>query len=719
MRKQDLHLTPVAEVAMNPATFAKSLGDAHSRKALAGFEFEVCVPTYVINPPARNQAELPADFAETAEQWIKGVSLENYAKFLAYNHALDGGYSDEPTKLLVTRRGLNLRTAYYRWIKITTESVINQMVKELYEKISNVAPPQDFVLTAVQRGLNYYESTLSRTSQSTSDETSWVYLSRARLNDSIYYLRQELRNGLRDYKNSSTVRTPEQDAEFLTAEINHFNDQIGEFLEPVLSQLWDLHKDFVKQEVVQNFTRFARELANNTTANTVGDILDTGRFKLNKSLGRFSQLLKTLWYIGHGHEVPSNQSSEDVYKLARRRLAELMKDQFGQVRIFNRYHQEDKNATDWYIEPDGSLRPNELDGCAEVVSPPMPIEQATAELKKFFAFAKQNKLYTNDSTGLHINMSIPEKTDLLKLAMFLGDDYVLKMFGRLDSNYARSIIRSLQRSVKSGRKVELTELNNPSLAKALDDALESITEGHMSSVSFNGKYFSFRHAGGDYLNKPEEILNTYGRFARVLLIASTPDMYAKEYKSKIAKFLVANQPEKKTTTRSPELIKNEIERITEQGIPAARLLILNRLDSNERFKNEIDMTYTGQVGKIIWHEPATEAQFNEFVSEGHGLSEQTKEVAREADRKYRAGQGEPRLWNITYIPDFSDSVTKERYQRDYYTDGEAFGFYNSSSNRIGIAWGGKENLPADSQEAEDRIRELKLEYRKAIMDRRS
>lgn len=203
------------------------------------------------------------------------------------------------------------------------------------------------------------------------------------------------------------------------------------------------------------------------------------------------------------------------------------------VNVFSSYHEKKKNLTDWYIEPDGSLNPNESDdGAAEIVSPPLSASQAMTALKNFYAMAQQLNLYTNSSTGLHINVSIPQDIDLLKLAVFLGDQYVLQQFGRSDSGYAvsaeKSIRQQAQGQVKKSGKIDISKLT-----KIAKDA----TGFHTASISDSGKYISFRHAGGDYLADYTKIANTVGRFIRAMIIASDPNAYAQEYQSKLAKLV--------------------------------------------------------------------------------------------------------------------------------------------------------------------------------------
>ena len=227
-------------------------------------------------------------------------------------------------------------------------------------------------------------------------------------------------------------------------------------------------------------------------------------------------------------------------------MAKALTQPFGKPIIFNRYHEKTKDTKHWYIEPDGSLEPNDDDGSCEVVSPPLPVKDAIAALKTFYGIARSMNLYTSvdNNTGLHINVSIPEKLDVLKLAIFVGDEYVIKQWGREDNDYVDSVMKSLTGDLPDmayyDRPKDKEVPYNPSIKKHYKELLQvakDISDEHTASVNFNGKYVSFRHAGGDYLNKEDSVINVVGRFVRAMIIASDPNMYRKEYLIKLQKLI--------------------------------------------------------------------------------------------------------------------------------------------------------------------------------------
>ncbi len=261
------------------------------------------------------------------------------------------------------------------------------------------------------------------------------------------------------------------------------------------------------------------------------------------------------------------RDDDDDYDSTAKVMKPVIEKAFGKTIIFNQYHQNKKDTTSWYIEPDGSICPGVVDpdnpddsdstesngdGSCEIVTPPMPVKQGIEALKTFYGIAKQMNLYTSkgNGTGLHINVSIPEKLDVLKLAVFVGDEYVLKQWGREDNHYVNSIIGSLKDEyggeIWDERKKKDVPYN-PSVKKHYKELLSiatDVSDQHTASVSFNGKYVSFRHAGGDYLNQQQAVIDVVGRFVRAMVIASDPNAYRKEYLAKLLKLSHSNIPQK-------------------------------------------------------------------------------------------------------------------------------------------------------------------------------
>lgn len=215
------------------------------------------------------------------------------------------------------------------------------------------------------------------------------------------------------------------------------------------------------------------------------------------------------------------------------------------VNTSQRYSMGIRQPGKYVVEPDGSLSPDDYNDMGlEFVSPPLPIDEMLSDLEKVRAWAKERGCYTNNSTGLHINISVPNfdvaKLDYVKLALLLGDKYVLDQFGRSSNTYTRSALGKVENMVRQ----------NPQVAQALLDKMRGHMEDLATKAVHSGeteKYTSintkqnrieFRSPGGDWLNADiGKIENTLLRFTVALSAAMNPEAYREEYLKKLYKLL--------------------------------------------------------------------------------------------------------------------------------------------------------------------------------------
>ena len=201
----------------------------------------------------------------------------------------------------------------------------------------------------------------------------------------------------------------------------------------------------------------------------------------------------------------------------------------------------------YIVEPDGSLNPDDSDDQGlEFVSPPLPIEELLSDLNKVKAWADKTGCYTNDSTGLHINVSVPgwtqgtDQLDYVKLALLLGDEFVLDSFGRAGNTYAKSAMGKIVDIVK--QRPDRAQLLMNRMKQGLDQLATRLVHGRQTekytSINVKDGYIEFRSPGGDWLNdKFPEIENTLRRFTVALSAAVDPAAYRQEYLKKLYKLL--------------------------------------------------------------------------------------------------------------------------------------------------------------------------------------
>ena len=488
MKLLELKEQTIDEAPMNPAAFGQAIATGQEAGVLVGYEFEVCIPEETVNSNTKKKAG-PVVTKDTVAKKIREDALFDHLDF--YDFQLQ----DFDNTFKFKRPIIGFNSMQEAFDAMATERLTS--IKSIFNKI-----PEDI-------RAKYVKAVKKETDQYTPDETQ----GRGKFSKPLDFARRLGRTiQTKEYRNKSVRKL----AEMLHQEsVITWASLIGKLLgieQGPGGYGWDVSEDFAN-----NFNQL---------------------FEYDPSAGY------TVLAFDDDDDEYGDDYDEDNPGYAE--AAEVLKYYVAQtmgtkVNIFTSYHEQKKNIRDWYIEPDGSLEAdNDMDATAEIVSPPLPAVKAIGDLQKFYAMAAQLKLYTNRSTGLHINVSIPLKLDILKLAVFLGDQYVLKYFNRQNNSYANSVTKSLDRHIQGEPETNFS-------MKALQGIVNSYSGQHTASISYNGKYISFRHAGGNYLADYNGIYNTVGRFVRAMIIASDPNMYANEYKTKLSKLMNQDKPASKDT----------------------------------------------------------------------------------------------------------------------------------------------------------------------------
>ncbi len=243
---------------------------------------------------------------------------------------------------------------------------------------------------------------------------------------------------------------------------------------------------------------------------------------------------------------PESEGEMDIEQVA---------DEFGTeigrpVNWSRNYHGGKRAANTYVVEPDGSLEGDEPgDSGLEFVSPPLPIQELLSDLKKVKAWAGRIGAYTNESTGLHINVSVPgwqgnlQDLDYVKLAILLGDEYVLEQFGRNGNTYCKSafeIVKSHVRQRPQDAEALLKQMKDH-LNSAASKLIHTGVTSKYTSINNKSGYIEFRSPGGDWLDENfDKIENTLLRFVVALDAAVDPDKYKEEYAKKLYKLLSAS-----------------------------------------------------------------------------------------------------------------------------------------------------------------------------------
>lgn len=214
------------------------------------------------------------------------------------------------------------------------------------------------------------------------------------------------------------------------------------------------------------------------------------------------------------------------------------------------YDKDDNDVTSedsYVIVRDSSLKPKKDsdDYGLEFKSPPLPVADVIDQLQRVKNWAKvEGNAYTNQSTGLHMNVSVPgysiDNLDYIKLALFLGDDWVSEQFDRQGSSYAESSIKIINDKVRDQPEVLPVALEKmkSGLNSIASKLVHSGYTKKFTSINTKENRVEFRAPGNDWLSMDlNTVVNAMLRMVVALDIAMDPKKEAQEYSKKLYKVL--------------------------------------------------------------------------------------------------------------------------------------------------------------------------------------
>jgi len=251
------------------------------------------------------------------------------------------------------------------------------------------------------------------------------------------------------------------------------------------------------------------------------------------------------------------------------------------------YHSARREEGHYVVEPDSSLEAsNPGDTGLEFVSPPLPIGELLSDLQKVKQWAKSEGCYTGAdyNTGLHINVSVQgytlAKLDYVKLALLMGDEYVLREFDRLSNTYCKSALGIIKDTIKRNPHTarEALDKMKEHVNVAASKAIHAGTTDKYTSINTKDGYIEFRSPGGDWLNDfYNKIEPTLLRFVVALDAAIDENKYKQDYLKKLYK-LLAPSGDKSTIEYFARYVAGEI--------PQAALKSFVRQAQRERDPNK-------------------------------------------------------------------------------------------------------------------------------------
>lgn len=216
------------------------------------------------------------------------------------------------------------------------------------------------------------------------------------------------------------------------------------------------------------------------------------------------------------------------------------------------YGDADTSVT-WTVTSDASILPDADDDSAfEITTPIMQYTDGISHVENIIDYFKTKEGYANETTGLHINVSLgninQSNLDYGKLVVMLGDSHVLKHFGREFNEYTYEALGKMSEMMdeqqgysrdKPEKAKALAVLMNSMRADLSDvvrRSFDQVNFGKYSSVNLRNGWIEFRSAGGtDYIHDFEAILAAINRFIVAYAVAADPAANRKEYGKKLYK----------------------------------------------------------------------------------------------------------------------------------------------------------------------------------------
>lgn len=474
---------PVNEIAMNPSRLRQM---ASQVDATCGMEFEMVVPS-------ENSEELEYDFDyDPRARTIRDV-LEFYR----------GDYNDRGEIEDARER---ITEAYMSWVN-------EQISNEFNDKKIDII--KEYLLEEEVDFYELLEQNLEDMNLSRQEIKLALYIGR------IYkdYTENEIERELQDlFKDKRKALENYQKAKH----------KVDQFVEKLVDTA-------IKEKNELYNTAF-----NNHHENSIDNYSERDFFE-EKNLYSMSD------FMDYGLTWPYYQESTDS-KRAIKEISSQFKEIIDKPVMYGfDYKSVGRDNVSYIIEPDGSINADDGGEGLEFISPPMSLPEMITDLNKVVSWAKSIGAYTNSSTGLHMNVSVSnysrEKCDYIKLALLLGDQYVLSQFQREANKYAQSSLSIIKHNISRYQIIEPTLINNlfsqmkSKLSTELVRDLKDYIRGNMSryvSINMKKDYIEFRSPGGDWLDQDISTLeNTLLRFVVALDASCDPDKYRQEYFKKL------------------------------------------------------------------------------------------------------------------------------------------------------------------------------------------
>ena len=316
---------------------------------------------------------------------------------------------------------------------------------------------------------------------------------------------------------------------------------------------WDLDnwkRDFINEEYEQEYEDFLRDIGNEEES-VIDDGIESCRddYSMDEWVSdQFYSMSGFLDDYGWDYQRGGDGGVDSVASIFNN--WQEVNSKFTDYPETGEYGDTSGSTTNWAVETDSTIEADSGAG-AEIISPVYETpREMLKEVKSLFEYG-EDEFGTNRSTGLHFTMSWygdgAEDTtraisdtetsgpNKLKMALLLGDEYLLDQFDRLRNTFTKS---QYQNVLKHAENIKRGDTN--SFEKLEAELTKGISDAKYSSIHFKDSYakdkqsgnqlIEFRIAGGDdYERDFEKVFSAVVRYATVMKAGYDKDSYRIEY----------------------------------------------------------------------------------------------------------------------------------------------------------------------------------------------
>jgi hypothetical protein len=505
----EAELEQLDELRMNPATLQRFGSSDAAKGIMAGFEAEL------VFTGLGGEGDYDQDPEPDYDADERAYSIQQVIEFFENDEFGYGIYGRQANQL---QEGLDEK--YYEWYDIQMYDAFRD---EEYDLVKKIIVDEDF---------------------------DWDDETRKQL-DMMELSKSEIEEAMKQGGEAPTFNSSKDQEQYALA--NPGYQRYLEAREQAEGLLDDLVQDSVSSQD-KNYESALDDFRDNYSIDDDSSFFsDVGLRYMSDIAEEFNLMWPVITYTGQSSE--GGWSDDNARELA----SSLSKELSVKTKVSSGYHNATRDDKTWIFEPDSSLDSDDSDNMAvEIITPPMPLEECLRQMENFFAWADDNGAYSNSSTGFHMGVSLPitgGQVDYVKLALFLGDEYVLKEFGRSSNGFTEAAIKKIRQRVKGNKEAVggAMELMKHNLLELAQKALEINNHGFGKYTSINpkggvdstrpdkergAKYIEFRSAGGsNYFEDIDKLKNTLLRYAQAMTIAANPAAERREYYKKLYKLI--------------------------------------------------------------------------------------------------------------------------------------------------------------------------------------